>query len=35
MPLPFETNRLILRAFQDSDLEPFMAYRSDPDVARY
>lgn len=30
-----ETPRLILRTFQDSDLEPFQHYRSDPDVARY
>jgi RimJ/RimL family protein N-acetyltransferase len=33
--LPWETERLILRSFQDSDLEPFLAYRNDPDVARY
>lgn len=30
-----ETPRLILRPFQDSDLEPFAAYRADPEVARY
>jgi RimJ/RimL family protein N-acetyltransferase len=30
-----ETPRLILRLFQDSDLEPFVNYRSDPEVARY
>jgi RimJ/RimL family protein N-acetyltransferase len=30
-----ETERLILRPFRDSDLEPFLAYRSDPEVARY
>ena len=30
-----ETKRLILRPFQDSDLEPFAAYRSDPEVARH
>jgi len=35
MPLPFETARLILRSFQDDDLETFIAYRSDPLVARY
>jgi len=29
------TPRLILRPFQESDLEAFVAYRSDPDVARY
>jgi len=33
--LILETSRLILRPFQDSDLEPFVAYRSDPEVARY
>ena len=33
--LLLDTQRLILRPFQDSDLEPFVAYRSDPDVARY
>jgi RimJ/RimL family protein N-acetyltransferase len=33
--LPWETDRLILRSFKDSDLEPFLAYRNDPDVARY
>src|SRR5262245_7844643 len=32
---PLETERLILRAFQDGDLEPFVAYRSDPEVARF
>jgi len=30
-----ETDRLHIRHFQDSDLEPFWAYRNDPDVARY
>jgi RimJ/RimL family protein N-acetyltransferase len=30
-----DTPRLILRPFQDEDLEPFQAYRSDPLVARY
>lgn len=30
-----ETPRLILRLFQDSDLESFVNYRSDPQVARY
>lgn len=33
--LILHTPRLILRPFQDSDLEPFAAYRSDPEVARY
>lgn len=32
---PLETERLRLRHFIDADLEPFMAYRNDPDVARY
>jgi RimJ/RimL family protein N-acetyltransferase len=35
MPLPFETPRLKLRSFQGDDLESFIAYRSDPLVARY
>jgi len=30
-----ETERLRIRQFQDSDLEPFWVYRNDPDVARY
>jgi len=30
-----ETPRLILRRFGDGDLEPFLRYRNDPDVARY
>jgi RimJ/RimL family protein N-acetyltransferase len=29
------TDRLILRHFADADLLPFMAYRNDPEVARY
>ena len=35
MGFHLETDRLILRSFQDSDLETFVAYRSDPQVARY
>ena len=35
MTLHLETPRLILRPFQDSDLEPFLAYRNDPEVAKY
>lgn len=35
MTLPVETDRLLLRPFEDRDIEPFSAYRSDPDVARY
>jgi RimJ/RimL family protein N-acetyltransferase len=30
-----ESERLILRRFKDSDLAPFMAYRNDPEVAKY
>jgi RimJ/RimL family protein N-acetyltransferase len=30
-----ESERLILRRFEDSDLIPFVAYRNDPEVARY
>ena len=30
-----ESERLILRRFEDSDLAPFVAYRNDPEVARY
>ena len=33
--LPFRTERLELRSFGPADAEPFAAYRSDPDVARY
>lgn len=32
---PIETPRLIMRRFRDTDLEPFAAYRNDPQVARY
>jgi RimJ/RimL family protein N-acetyltransferase len=35
MPFPLETDRLLMRHFRDSDLEEFLAYRSDPQVARY
>jgi len=35
MNILLETTRLILRPFQDSDLESFAAYRSDPEVAGY
>ncbi|HEX5157027.1 MAG TPA: GNAT family protein [Ktedonobacterales bacterium] len=30
-----ETNRLRLRHFREDDCAPFMAYRNDPEVARY
>ena len=35
--IPFEltTERLIIRRFQDSDLESFFAYRNDPEVEKY
>jgi aminoglycoside 6'-N-acetyltransferase len=32
---PLETPRLLLRRFRDDDLAPFLAYRNDPEVARY
>jgi len=35
MIFTLETDRLHIRRFQDSDLEPFWAYRNDPEVARY
>ena len=35
MALYLEAARLVLRPFQDSDLESFLAYRNDPEVAKY
>ncbi len=35
MPFHFETPRLIIRNFRDSDLEPLLACRNDPEVAIY
>jgi RimJ/RimL family protein N-acetyltransferase len=35
MQITLKTPRLILRRFTDNDLEPFLAYRSDPEVSRY
>lgn len=35
MTFLLETARLTLRQFKESDLEPFLAYRNDPEVARY
>jgi RimJ/RimL family protein N-acetyltransferase len=35
MPFWLETERLILRAFRDGDLDAFLAYRNDPLVALY
>lgn len=34
-PLRLETPRLILRHFQASDVPTLLAYRNDPEVARY
>jgi RimJ/RimL family protein N-acetyltransferase len=33
--LILDTKRLLLRPLRDADVEPFAAYRSDPEVARY
>lgn len=33
--LPLETPRLLLRRFREEDLEPFLTYRNQPEVARY
>jgi RimJ/RimL family protein N-acetyltransferase len=35
MNLPISTKTLVLRLFRDSDLGAFLAYRNDPDVARF
>ena len=35
MNILLETTRLILRPFQDSDLESYPAYHSEPEVAGY
>jgi RimJ/RimL family protein N-acetyltransferase len=35
MPIHIETERLLLRHFHESDLEPFLAYRNDPEVRKY
>jgi RimJ/RimL family protein N-acetyltransferase len=32
---PVLTGRLVLRRFQEADLEPMLAYRNDPEVARF
>ena len=34
-PTFFETPRLRVRGFTDDDVEPFVSYRADPEVARY
>jgi RimJ/RimL family protein N-acetyltransferase len=33
--LILQSERLLLRPFQDADIAPFAAYRSDPEIARY
>jgi RimJ/RimL family protein N-acetyltransferase len=33
--LPLETDRIIIRRFKPSDLEPFVAYRSSPQVGAF
>lgn len=35
MNLPISTQKLVLRAFRETDLDEFLAYRNDPDVARF
>jgi RimJ/RimL family protein N-acetyltransferase len=35
MSFMLESERLRIRRFQDSDLDPFWNYRNDPEVARY
>ena len=35
MPLPIRTDRLVLRALRPEDVDAFVAYRADPEVARY
>jgi len=35
VPLPIRTDRLVLRALRPEDVDAFVAYRADPDVARY
>jgi RimJ/RimL family protein N-acetyltransferase len=35
MLTPIKTSRLIIRRFQDGDLDAFLDYRNDPEVARY
>ncbi|RJP49394.1 MAG: N-acetyltransferase [Anaerolineaceae bacterium] len=34
-PFQLETERLLIRPFCDEDIEAFIAYRNDPDVARW
>jgi RimJ/RimL family protein N-acetyltransferase len=35
VPIFFETERLRVRRFTDADVDAFVSYRADPDVARY
>jgi RimJ/RimL family protein N-acetyltransferase len=35
MAFLLETERLLIRPYRDSDLEPLFAYRNDPEVAQY
>ena len=35
MNLPISTETLVLRSFRAADLDAFLAYRNDPDVARF
>jgi RimJ/RimL family protein N-acetyltransferase len=35
MNLQISTERLLLRSFRDADLDEFLAYRNDPEVARF
>lgn len=35
MTFHLETERLVLRQFRESDLETFLSYRNDPEVAKY
>jgi len=35
VPLPISTDRLVLRPLEPEDVEDFVAYRSDPEVARH
>ena len=35
IPFLLETDRLVIRTFRDDDLEAFLAYRNDPEVAKY
>ncbi len=35
MNLPISTERLVLRPLREADLEKFLAYRNDPEVARF